>query len=313
MDRERAPLAGGVYVILATPFTDAGEIDAASLARLVDFSLEAGASGLTPLGILGEFHRLTEAERQRVAEIVVGQAGGRVPVVVGASHGGVAVTAALARHAAEIGAAAVMVAPPNGTRPDPDALVRYYRLVAAESPLPVVVQDEPGFTGVQMPAGALARILTEVEGCVAVKLEDPPTPAKVSQLIRLGGDRLRVYGGLGGVYFLEEMSRGAVGTMTGFAYPEVLVAIHRRLTAGDRAGARDLFYRWLPLIRYEAQAGIGLALRKEILFRRGLIASPAVRAPGVGLDDATRAELAEVLAHVADLQAADRLIGSERR
>ena len=298
----------GVYVILATPFTLRGEIDEESLARLVDFSIGAGVHGLTPLGILGEFHRLTDEERRRAAEIVVRRAAGRVPVVVGASHPGVPVTAALARHAAEIGATAVMVAPPSGTRPDPDALVRYYQLVASESPLPVVVQDEPQFTGVQMPPGALARILAEASGCLAIKLEDPPTPAKVSQLRRLAGDDIRVYGGLGGVYFLEELLRGAVGTMTGFAFPEVLTAIYHYFTAGDREAAREVFYRWLPLIRYEAQAGIDLALRKEILYRRGLIASPTVRAPGVGLDDATRAELDELLAYAEHLKTDERLL-----
>lgn len=295
------PIPPGVYVILATPFTESGDLDEESLSRLVEFTIASGVHGLTPLGILGEFHRLTEDERRRVAEIVVRVAGGRVPVVIGASHAGLRVTAELARHAAEIGAAGVMVAPPAGTRPDPDALVGYYRAVAESSPLPVVVQDEPVFTGVQMPPAALARILTEVVGCVAIKLEDSPTPPKITRLRSLAGDGLQIYGGLGGVFFYEELTRGAVGTMTGFAFPEILVAIYRHVQAGNLQPARDLFYRWMPVIRYEAQTGIGLALRKEILHRRGIIASPAVRAPGAGLDPATKNELAEVLAFAESL------------
>ena len=295
-------LAPGVYVILATPFDAHGEVDEASLARLVDFSIDRGVHGLTALGIMGEFHRLSEEERRRVAEVVVRQAAGRVPVVVGASHPGLPVTAALARHAAKIGAAAIMVAPPAGTRADPDVLLRYYQAVAAASPLPVVVQDEPQSTGVQMPAVALARILDEIPRCVAIKLEDPPTPQKVSRLRKLCGAAVRIYGGMGGLYFLEELERGAVGTMTGFGFPEVLVGIYDHFVAGRHAAARDLFYRWTPVIRYEAQPGIGLPVRKEILYRRGAIATPAVRAPGVGLDDETKAELERMLEYAQQLR-----------
>lgn len=304
--------APGVYVILATPFDARGDVDEGSLTRLVDFSIATSVHGLTVLGIMGEFHRLGEDERRRVAEIVVRQASGRVPVVVGASHPGVRITGRLAEHAAEVGAVAIMVAPPSGTRPDADALVRYYRAVADASPLPIVVQDEPQSTGVQMTADALARILKEIPSCIAIKLEDPPTPQKVSRLRKLLagtssepellGGTVPVYGGMGGLYFLEELERGAIGTMTGFAYPEVLVAIYNHIRAGRADTARELFYRWTPLIRYEAQPGIGLAIRKEILYRRGAIASPALRAPGVGLDDETKAELQRVLQYAEQLR-----------
>jgi 4-hydroxy-tetrahydrodipicolinate synthase len=289
------PTLDGVIPITATPFDARGRVDEDSIATLVDWEARCGVHGLNVLGIMGEAHKLSDPERRRVAECFLRAAAGRLPVVVGVSHGGTPVAAELARAAEAAGAAAVMVAPPPGLR-GAEAIVQHYRAVAGAVGVPVVVQDEPVSTGVLMPPDLLVRIAAEVEGCRYVKLEEPPTPTKVTALRALpGGERLAVFGGLNGMYFLEELARGATGIMTGAAVPDVLVQVHARFRAGDRDGAAALFDRHASYLRYEGQQGIGLALRKEALRLRGAIRHAAVRPPGPALDAVTRAELEATL------------------
>jgi 4-hydroxy-tetrahydrodipicolinate synthase len=131
-----------------------------------------------------------------------------------------------------------------------------------------------------------------------IKMEEPPVGQKISQIRQMAGERMKIFGGLGGVYFLEELQRGAVGTMTGFAYPEILVRIYDQHAAGDIAGAAATFDRYCPLIRYEFQPKIGLALRKYILMKRGIIASDTIRSPGMRMDDETARELEATVVRV---------------
>jgi 4-hydroxy-tetrahydrodipicolinate synthase len=121
-------------------------------------------------------------------------------------------------------------------------------------------------------------------------LEEAPTPQKLSRIKALLNN-VGIFGGLGGVYFLEEMVRGASGTMTGFAFPEILVDIYNQFQNNDLDKARSIFYEASPLIRYEGQIGIGLAIRKEILKKRGVILNSSLRHPGPSLDQAHLDEL----------------------
>ena len=292
----------GIFHILATPFREDGALDVAGFPRLIESVLSTGVNGLTVLGIAGEAHRLTDEERRRVVETVVKETRGRVPVAVGVSASGTHLATAFARMAREHGADALMVAPPTGLK-NLDAVADYYRIVAAATGLPIVLQDEPVTTQVNMPAPFIAQVCAEIAQIQAVKLEEPPTLPKITRLRALFGDRVAIFGGLGGVYFFEELSRGADGAMTGFPYPEALRAIREHFVAGRRDEARALFYRWLPLIRYESQPGAtpgtAVGIRKEILRRRGWIASALVRPPAPALDAATQTELDELLAAVA--------------
>jgi 4-hydroxy-tetrahydrodipicolinate synthase len=291
----------GIFHILATPFADDGALDVEGLPRLVEAVLATGVTGLTILGIAGEAHRLTDEERRRVVEGVVKAVAGYVPVAVGVSASGTHLAAGYAAMAREHGADAVMVAPPAGAR-NLEMVAEYYQMVAQAARLPLVLQDEPVTTGVVMPAAFLARLVAEVARAEAVKLEEAPTPPKLTRLRALATRRVAVFGGLGGVYFFEELSRGADGAMTGFPYPEALRAIREHFVAGRRDEARGLFYHWLPLIRFESQPGAvpgtSLAIRKEILRRRGWLRSAYVRHPAVAPDAATLEELSEVLAAV---------------
>jgi 4-hydroxy-tetrahydrodipicolinate synthase len=292
----------GIFHILATPFREEGALDVEGLPRLIDSALATGVNGLTILGIAGEAHRLTDEERRRVVETVVKEARGRVPVAVGVSASGTHLATAFARVAREHGADALMVAPPAGLK-NLDAVAEYYRTVAAATALPIVLQDEPVTTQVNMPAPFIAQLCADIPLVEAVKLEEPPTLPKITRLRALFGTRVAIFGGLGGVYFFEELSRGADGAMTGFPFPEALRTIREHFVAGRRDEARALFYRWLPLIRYESQPGAtpgtAVGIRKEILRRRGWIATALVRPPAPVLDAATHAELSELLTAVA--------------
>jgi len=205
----------GIFHVMATPFTDGGDLDSSGLPRLVESALATGLNGVTVLGIAGEAHRLTEDERRRVIETVVKETRGRVPVVAGVSASGTHLATSFTRMAQEHGADALMVAPPAGLK-NLDAVAEYYRTVAAAASIPLVLQDEPVTTQVTMPADFLARLCREIPAIEAVKLEEAPTLPKITRLRELLSRRVAIFGGLGGVYFFEELSRGADGAMTGF-------------------------------------------------------------------------------------------------
>ncbi|WP_266096507.1 dihydrodipicolinate synthase family protein [Rubrobacter marinus] len=248
---------------------------------------------------MGEAHKLSDAERTSVMHGYLRAVEGRVPVIVGCSAPATRVAIERAREAEEAGAAAVMVAPPNNVR-NLDLVFEHYRRVAGSVGLPVVVQDEPVNTGVTMPAPFVARVMDEIENCRYVKLEEAPTTIKISALldgIRDEEKKRGIFGGLGGMYFYEELLRGASGIMTGFAYSEVLVGTYDLFAKGQREEARDFFYRYLPLIRFEAQLGVGgVGIRKEVFKLRGAISSSHVRFPAPALDERTLRELSELVA-----------------
>ena len=287
--------ARGVYTICPTPFNDDGSLDLASIATLVEFQIEAGVSGLAILGFLGEAHKLSNAERRIVVATFATCAAGRVPVWVGVRALGLAGAIEQAQEAVEAGAAAVFAAPLDNAS---DAVqFEYYRALAAALSIPVVIHDFPDSFGTEIKAEVIARLGQE-GGVNFIKMEEPPVGQKISRIRDLAGDSMRIFGGLGGVYFLEELQRGAVGTMTGFAFPEILVRIYNKFAAGDLAGAAATFDRYCPLIRYEFQPKIGLALRKYVYRQRGVIDCAAIRAPGMRIDPETERELEAVIARV---------------
>ena len=288
-------LITSVFNITPTPFHDDGSLDLESLRRLTAFTREKGVNGMTILGVLGEADKLTEAERDSVIATTIEAAGTAFPICVGTTHAGTDGCIAYSQRAQELGATAVMVAPPRMARVNDAALERHYRAVADAIDIPVVVQDfPPAVGGLLMSVEVIARIGAASPKLRCLKLEDEPSPMKVSQ-VRAANPDMIVLGGLGGTMFLEELRHGAHGTMTGFAYPEILVEIFRRFTAGDVDGAAEVFYRYLPLIRFENQPRINLAIRKHIYHRRGAIASPRARAPYAPVDAETLADLDDIL------------------
>jgi 4-hydroxy-tetrahydrodipicolinate synthase len=298
-------LVQGVYSVLPTPFSSTSDIDETSLRRVVDLAIGAGVTGLTALGVTSEVARFTEAERQQATDIILGQVNGRVPVVLGTTADGLRTCIAFTRQAKAAGAAAVMVSPPRMPKLNSDAVLRHYAALADAVDLPIVVQDYPPISGYAMEPWLLAKIAREVPAARTIKLEDPPTPFKTSRILeQADGVPVAIFGGLGGVFLLEELMAGAAGAMTGFAYPEALVEIVRLYKAGDVARASEVFYRFVPLMRFEFQEGIGMAIRKEVLRRRGAVADATVRAPGAKLDAVTLAALDRVLRWTANQEGA---------
>lgn len=282
----------GTWYILPTPFDAVARLDIASLARLVEAATTWGVDGLTAMGVMAEPGSLSADERKAALRTIVEASAGRLPVAVGCSAPTVGGVVALGRQAEALGAVAVMVAPPVLLR-NVDVLPGFYRAVAAEVHLPLIVQDEPAATGVTVPVSVLLACLAAA-GARTVKLEDPPTPAKIGRLLA-EDPTLTVFGGLGGAAALWELERGACGTMTGFAYPEILRAVRLAHEAGDAERAGRLFDRYLPLLAFEAQPIVGLGIRKEVLRRRGALTHATTRGPGGPLDDPTLDALGRLL------------------
>lgn len=286
--------AKGVFVISVTPFDESGAIDWESLDRVTDFYLEAGADGLTILGMMGEAPKMTQAESAEIARRVIARAG-KVPVVVGVSAPGLAAIGELSGAVMQLGAAGVMVAPPRSLRTDRQIVAYFQQVAEMIGPdVPFVLQDFPLVTDVQISDEALGEIIDTVPSMAMLKHEDWPGLAKISRIRAAearGRRRISILCGNGGSFLVEEMLRGADGAMTGFAFPEMMVDIANLVPAGQTDRAQDLFDAYLPLIRYELQPGLGLAVRKHVLARRGAIASPALRAPGARLDAAAASEV----------------------
>jgi 4-hydroxy-tetrahydrodipicolinate synthase len=286
----------GVYSVLPTPFDSQGNVDDASLKRVVNLFIEAGVNGLTALGVTGEVARLDDGERAHVLDVVLEAANGRVPIVAGTTAEGTQTCITYSRAARAAGAKAVMVSPPRMLKLNSDAVMRHYAALADAVDIEIIVQDYPPISGYAMEPHLLARIATEIPRARTIKLEDPPTPFKTARILEAAGSvEVRIFGGLGGVYLLEELLAGATGAMTGFAFPEILVRIVSLFREDKVEEAADVFYRTVPLMRFEFQEGIGMAIRKEVLFRRGAIASPTIRPPGGRLDASTRQALDRVL------------------
>jgi 4-hydroxy-tetrahydrodipicolinate synthase len=286
----------GVFSVLPTPFDHSGALDLDSLARVIALYLRAGVDGLVVLGVTSEAARLNDAERLQVIESAAAAVEGRVPLVVGASADGVRRAIEYSRAARDAGASAVLVSPPRLARPTADAVVGFYTALAEAVDLPLVVQDYPPVCGFTMEPALLVRVALQVASVAAIKLEDPPTPWKIARIRDLGGPQTpAILGGLGGVYLLEELEAGASGTMTGFAYPEILVHVVQLWNKGQREEAAGWFYRYVPLMRFEFQEGIGIALRKEILRRRGALREATIRPPGLRPDASTLASLERLL------------------
>jgi 4-hydroxy-tetrahydrodipicolinate synthase len=290
--------ADGVYLVVPTPFSTDGSVDLKSIDRLAAFLVDCGVNGLLVLGVAGEAAKVLPREREAIIAGFIAAVDRRVPVIVGASHQSIVGARALSHAAASAGAAGVMLSPPTRPRWDRSEMADFFGAVTDGLPVDVVLQDYPALTGVAASPDEIAALTEEVPAIQHIKLEDPPTPRKIEEVRRATGDRVLVFGGLGGMFLLEELRRGAAGTMTGFAYPEVLVEVFRSFRAGAIEKAADEFFRFLPLMRFEMQTEIGLAVRKWLYAERGLIACETLRAPATVIDDGTVSELQLILARL---------------
>ena len=278
--------ATGVFTIAATPFLPDGAIDFDSIDRMGDAYVDRGANGLTILGMMGEAGKLSASESVQVVHRVISNS--PVPVIVGVSSPGLAAMSELGKQSMDAGAAGVMVAPPSGLRTDKQIKEYFQNAAEALGNIPFVLQDFPLATGVQISPEVILDIVATCPTCVMLKHEDWPGLEKITALrdaSDAGSRRISILCGNGGMYLTEELLRGADGAMTGFGYPQMMAQVIAAADDGDMNRARDVFDAYLPMIRFEAQPGMGLAIRKYSLAQQGIIAHPTLRKPAATLSD----------------------------
>jgi len=284
----------GLLPVLATPFDDAGQLDTDSLRRLVRFQLACGADGLAVFGMASEGFAITTAERRTVLDLVREEVGDRVPVIAGVNATSTVTAIEQAELVAKHGADTLMVLPPFMVKPTAAQLSEFYTDVAAATSCGVMVQDAPNATGVTMSVAQLGE-LCRLPGISSVKIEAPPTASKVAATRKAVPDKVAVLTGGNAFFLIEELHAGAAGTMPACEFSDLLARILRAAAAGDWGEARRGFDRLLPLIRFGMQPGLAWAVHKEVLVRRGVIASARVRLPAQPLDAASTAMLGEIL------------------
>jgi 4-hydroxy-tetrahydrodipicolinate synthase len=292
--------SNGVYIIAATPFDHLGGLDLESTDRMVDYYINCGVSGMTILGIMGEAAKLSGHESALLARRILDRVKGRVPVIVGVTGGGFDNMAELSRLVMEHGAAGVMVAPLPSLQTDSKQRAYFTQVCEALGPdVPICLQDYPMTSSVNFSVETLLAIFRDNPQITMLKHEDWPGLTKLSRMRAETANaeipRISILVGNAALFLPQELQRGADGAMTGFAYPEMLVKVVAMHKAGDVDGAEDLFDAYLPMVRYEQQLGAGLAIRKEILHRRGVLASPKVRAPGPSLTPEDHVELTRLM------------------
>jgi dihydrodipicolinate synthase/N-acetylneuraminate lyase len=290
----------GIFVIVVTPFTDSYELDEAGLRKVVRFCIEAGAHGLVGPAVSSEFPTMSDDERKRWIDIVVQETAGQIPVVAATTHGHLVPAVMLSRFAQQAGADGILAMPPHVLHPDATGCYEYYRALDDALDIPICVQNYAGPSGTPMSNDLVARMCTELEHVDYVKQEIVPEPRQISLALEAAGDACKgVFGGQGGMYLIDEWRRGACGSMPACQATDIQVAMWNLLEEGDEAAARAIFNKVLPLISFERLHGI--ATYKEILYRRGILKTRVLRAPGVALDERDLAELDAIWSEVEPL------------
>lgn len=290
------PPLHGVVPILLTPFDEAGRIDEESLANLVEFNVAAGVHGLG-VALGSEIFKLTEAERARVTACVIKAARRRVPIIINSGAAGTDLAIHYSRAAEAAGADALMIIPPTFMPASAEEILGYYVAINRAVGIPIILQDVPQGP---IPPGLALRIAGACRNVRYIKVETLPVTGRVAAMVEAAGDRLTIFGGAGGSYFIEELRRGALGTMPFCSQPADFVAVWDAYRAGDETGARQRFDATIMAInRLGAQGGdIFYAMHKQLLVRRGIIRTAFVRGPTTALDPVTAREIAELLAQV---------------
>lgn len=290
----------GVFPVLATPFHPDGSPDEAGLAAIARYVIGAGADGVVFPGVASEYESLSADERARLSDLVAKEARGHAAFVVGGSAPDIATTEAVALRAQAQGAASIMVMAPKSIT-EPDSVIAFFRRVAAAAGhVPIMLQNAPPPAGSGLPVEVVVAVVRAVPQIAYVKEEAMPSGARITQTLASAPETLRgVFGGAGGRYITDELARGAVGTMPACELAEVHVALMNAHRASDHGRVRHLFNRMLPLLNF--QAVFRMAMTKETLRRRGIIAHAGKRAAGPELDAGDRRELTELLSEMTDL------------
>jgi len=286
----------GVVPILVTPFHLDGRIDEESLESLIEFNIAAGVHGLG-VALGSEVFKFNEAERAQITRATVKAVDARVPVIINSGAAGTDLAVFYSRAAEAAGADALMVIPPSFMPASSDEIFDYYRAIDAAVGIPIILQD---VVQGPIPPGLALRIADACRNVKYIKVETLPVTSKVHAMSAAAGDRLTIFGGAGGSYFIEEMRRGAHGTMPFCSQPADFVAVWDAYQRGDEAEARQRFDATIMAVnRLGNQGGdIFYAIHKQLLVRRGIIRNAVVRSPTTAIDPITQREIDELLATI---------------
>jgi 4-hydroxy-tetrahydrodipicolinate synthase len=270
-----SPLSQGLWGVLATPFSDDLNVDLASLRTEVTSFANDGCDGLVALGVFGEAASLRADEADAVARTVASST--QLPYVLGLSEREPDAVVTQARRLLDAVPRPPVALMAQIGDADPAVATASLRRLYDATGVGILVQDYPVASGVTVSDGTVVAIASACPFVVGVKSEAPPTSVAIAHLAsRLD---VPVFGGLGGVGLLDELAAGAAGAMTGFSRPAALAAVLRAYRDGGFEAAREVWAPWLPLANFEGQPTVGLAIRKEMLRRRGVIAFGHVRQP----------------------------------
>jgi 2-keto-3-deoxy-L-arabinonate dehydratase len=288
-----------VYPAICTPFGKDDGVDLDAQRRVVRFALDCGSHGIVAFGLAGEVLKLSADERRQLAEAIVDEAGGAVPVFVGVGAPSLRASIELARHAEAAGASCIVLPAPMSGALDHAALVDYFVRIAAAVSLPVMIQDAPAYLGIGLGVEIVREVGASAENVRLVKLE--AGPAELSRWIeRLDGE-FSVWGGDGGMYLLDCVRSGAAGIIPGVDLVDHLVSIYETEARGENAQADERFREILPMLVFEMQHSIDHynACAKRVLVHRGVLDDPGLRAPAASLGDVSEKLLEQ---HLAGLQ-----------
>lgn len=284
----------GIFPIVNTTFDEHGELDINSQLAVVNFLIECGAHGIALFGNASEGYALSEAEKAELLPLILKEVRRRVPVFVSTGHTGTHPAVALSKAAEAAGADGLMILPPYLLKPTAQDWVGYYTAISKAVSIPIMIQDAPLLTGVNISAGQTAQMAREGRQVRYVKVEAPPPPMKVTEVRQAAGDSLIIFGGLNGHFLIEELQRGARGTMPGGDMTDMFVRVWDLYEAGQVAAERAEFNQYLPLIRFELQPGLGVSAMKHNMLAGGIIKSATVRPPTRALDGIAIEELQEL-------------------
>jgi 4-hydroxy-tetrahydrodipicolinate synthase/2-keto-3-deoxy-L-arabinonate dehydratase len=289
-EKPREPRFRGVFPVVPTTFTEAGELDLDSQKRCVDFMIDAGSNGLCILANFSEQFLLSDEEREILTATILDHVAGRVPTIVTTTHFSTTVCIERSRRAQQRGAAMVMVMPPyhGATFRVPEAQIHeFYARLSGALTIPIMIQDAPA-SGTLLSAALLARMARELEQVAYFKIETAGAASKLRELIRLGGDAIEgPWDGEEAITLLPDLDAGATGAMTGGGYPDGIRLIVDAYFAGQREEAIAHYQRWLPLINYENRQA-GLLAAKALMKEGGVIHCEAPRHPLPPLHPETR-------------------------
>ena len=280
------PPVTGVCPVLETPFTAGGDVDEAGFLAVTRQVIGCGVPSVMFPGFASEFHKLTDAERTRLTELLLRQTRGTpTSAVISIPDHATRVAVAHARHAVQAGADAVNILPPHFLGPSPAAVRDHVGAVAdAVAPVPVILQYAPAQTGTALDAGSISALARAHPNVRQVKVESTPPGALIAALLRQDPPLTSVVG-YAGVQLPDALRRGAVGVQPGCSFAELYQRVWDYWSAGQEDQAVQLHTRMLPYLSYWMQTvELIIAAEKLISQRRGVIASAHCRAPAHALD-----------------------------